>query len=123
MHKVILDTDFLLTSLSFGVDLISEIDRICDFPYEICIIDKTVDELKNKKLGKLALQIIKGFNIIETKKDKDVDELIFKLEKDNIIVATQDKELKKKLKREKIPVITIRQKKYLIIQNVLWSRS
>jgi|SRR3989344_1121313 len=119
MHKVILDTDFLLTSLSFGVDLISEIDRICDFPYEICIIDKTVDELKNKKLGKLALQIIKGFNIIETKKDKDVDELIFKLEKDNIIVATQDKELKKKLKREKIPVITIRQKKYLIIQNVL----
>ena len=115
MYKIILDTDFLLTSLKFKVDLISEIERILDFKYKIFVIDKTLDELKNKKLEKLALELIKRFNIIETKKDKIVDDLILELKDDNIIVATQDKELKKKLKREKIPIITIRQKKYLII--------
>ncbi|MBI2667687.1 hypothetical protein HYX17_02855 [Candidatus Woesearchaeota archaeon] len=119
MRKIILDTDFLLTSLKFKVDVISEIDRICDFKYNIFIIDKTLDELKDKKLGKLALEIIKRFETIKTKKDKIADELILELNDKNIIVATQDKEFKKKLKREKIPIITIRQKKYLILQNVL----
>jgi len=117
--KIILDTDFLLMSLKFRVDLISEINRVCDFNYKICIIDKTIDELKNKKFEKLALGLIKRFEIINTKKDKIVDDLILELKDDNIIVATQDKEFKKKLKREKIPIITIRQKKYLMIQNVL----
>lgn len=119
MYKIILDTDFLLSSLKFKIDLISEIDRICDFQYQIFIIDKTIDELKNKKLGKLALEIIKRFNVIEIKKDKPVDELILEQKKENIIVATQDKEFKKRLKREKIPIITIRQKKYFMIENVL----
>lgn len=119
MRKIILDTDFLLTSLRFKVDIITEINRICDFNYKIFIIDKTIDELKDKKFGKLAIEIIKRFEVIETKKDKIADELILELNDNEIIVATQDKEFKKKLKREKIPIITIRQKKYLILQNVL----
>jgi len=123
---IILDTNFLLIPAQFNVDIFSEIERICDFPYQLCIIDKTLSELdsiienqrqKYKNAAKLALKLLKSkaVKIIKTKKDKYVDDLIFNLaENTEIIVATQDKELKKRLKK---PIITLRQKKYLKIMN------
>jgi len=123
---IILDTNFLLIPAQFNVDIFSEIERICDFPYQLCIIDKTLSELdsiienqrqKYKNSAKLALKLLKSkaVKIIKTKKDKYVDDLIFNLaENTEIIVATQDKELKKRLKK---PIITLRQKKYLKIMN------
>lgn len=117
MIKVVLDTDFLLKSLEYKIRIFKELSRILDFQFTVSILDKTLDELKGKKFEKLALKFIKSNNIhiIETKKDKKVDDLL--LEIPNITVATQDKELKEKLKKGKISVITIRQKRYL--QNVL----
>ena len=114
--KIILDTDFILTALKYKIDIISQIKNL-NLNYKIYIIDQTLNELKNKPLEKLAKQFIKKINIIKTKRNKIVDDLI--LEQKNIIVATQDKALKEKLKKHKIPIITIRQKKYLILQNVL----
>lgn len=116
MVNIVLDTDFLLSSIEFKVDIFTELKRICNFPYQIAILDKTLEELENKKNSKLALSLIKSknLNIITTKRDKIVDDLL--LEQKNIIVATQDKELKEKLKKRKLPVITIRQKKYLIME-------
>ena len=123
---IILDTNFLLIPAQFNVDIFSEIERICDFPYQLCIIDKTLSELdsiienqrqKYKNSAKLALKLLKSkaVKIIKTKKDKYVDDLIFDLaENADIIIATQDKELKKRLKN---PIITLRQKKYLKIMN------
>ena len=42
--KIILDTNFLMIPSMFKVDIFSEIERICDFKYELCIVDKTLDE-------------------------------------------------------------------------------
>ncbi len=123
MKKVILDTNFLLIPSQFKVDIFSEIDRICDFGYSLNILDKTFDELKKiveKQKGKhrqaalLALKLIKAKKVkaIKTKKDEGVDDSLAALAKANdVIVATQDKLLKKRIKK---PVITLRQKKYLI---------
>lgn len=117
MYTIILDTSFILTALKFKIDIFSELNRICDFKYKISIIDKTIDELKGKKLGKLAVKLLKdkNVNIINTSEEGIVDSIIINLaEKDkDIIVATQDIELKKDLKENKI--ITIKQRKYLII--------
>ena len=112
-QKIILDTSFLLTTLSFKVDIFSELNRICDFEYEIYVLDKTLDELKGKKLGKIAEGIIKQKNIkiIKTNEGK-VDDLL--LEQEGII-ATQDIELKRLLKEKEKRIITIRQKRFLII--------
>lgn len=109
--KVILDTDFIINCLKYKIDVLAELSRIMDQPYEVCILDQTISELKGKPLEKLALAFIKSLKVIETKKDKPVDELVF--EQKDIIVATQDKELKEKLKKAKIPIIFIRQKSYL----------
>jgi len=95
-------------------------DRIIDEKYEIFVVDKTLEELeklikgnkeKDKKAAKLAKQLIKKnkVKIINTQ-GKNVDEIIIKIKDKDTIVATQDKELRKKLKGD---VIVLRQKKYL----------
>ena len=113
MHKkIIFDTNFLLTTAKFNIDIFSELKRICDFPYKLYILEKTIKELKGKKGAKLALDLIREkVKIIKTKKEEDVDTLLLNLK--NFIIATQDKALKKKLKEKKRKIITIRQKKYL----------
>jgi len=114
----------------FKVDIYSEINRIIDSKYQLCVLDKTINELKklvNKAKGKhstnanMALQLLKKkkVQIIKTKSDKYVDDLIIDLVDKNYIVCTQDIELRKRLKlknkKEKITIriIIMRQKKYL----------
>lgn len=127
MRKILLDTNFLLIPLQFKVDIFSEFERICNFNYKIYILDKTLEELnkiietqkgKNKDAGKFALKLVKlkKLNIIKTTKNIHTDTLIVETAKNEYIVATQDKLLKKRLKSEKIPIITLRQKKYLILR-------
>ncbi len=118
MYKIILDTSFILTALKFRIDIFSELERICDFPYELFIIDKTINELKDKQNSKLALDLInkKDIEVIKTKKDKNVDYLILDLVDKDYIVATQDIGLKNQLKDKGIKIITIRQKRHLLME-------
>ena len=115
--QVILDTDFLLNSLKFKIDIFSEFNRILDAKFTVSILDKTLDELKGKKLEKLALAFIKekDINIIKTDKLKKVDNLILDMTDKDTIVATQDKGLKRELRARNIKIITIRQKTHLMI--------
>jgi hypothetical protein len=125
MYKqIILDTNFLLAVYQFRIDIFSELERVCDFPFELCIIDKTIDELnhiierqkgKDKEAALFALNLInkKNISIIKTEKNTNVDDLILNLIKNkDCIVATQDKNLKRKLKGTQ--VLVIKQKKYLL---------
>ena len=126
MKRIILDTNFLLIPVQFKVDIFEEIRRISDFRYQLCIIDKSIDELKkitltgntkDKAAAKLALKLVelKKIKKIETKSHKQVDELILDSAKKDDFVATQDKELKQKLKKRHIPIVILRQRKFLEI--------
>ena len=128
MKKIIFDTNFLLVPIQFKVDVFSEVGRICDFNYQLCILDKSINELENiiksqkgksKRAAKIALQLIKAKNIkiISTKDiEGSADDSIVELaNKDEHIVATLDKELKKRLKQKGVSLISLRQKKYLAI--------
>lgn len=129
MRKIIIDTNFLLIPAQFKVDIFSEFERICNFPYELCIVDKTVDELKkliNSGRGrdyaaaKLGLKLLeeKKVKYLKTETLKNVDELIVGLaNKVDFAVATQDKALMVKLKKKSVPLINLRQKSYLIIDS------
>ena len=134
--NVLLDTNFLLIPAVFNVDIFSEFERILP-NYELFILDKCIKELegivgnqkgKHRSAAKIGLSLLKKYNvgIIKTEKhinrDKPlptihyVDDIILDLAvKNNYVVATQDKELKEKLKKQGVKIITLRQKKYLII--------
>jgi len=124
MKTVILDTNFLVDCLSWKVDFFSELTRVLSSQFTLVVIDKTVDELdtvikegkQTERIGaRLAKQLIaKGrVSIIQTDKKGHTDALILKHATKDTIVATQDQALKRKLKEKSIPVIVIRQKKYL----------
>lgn len=120
--KTILDTNFIMAVGQFKIDIFSALAN-----HQLYILDRTIEELnkiikeqtlKHKKAAKLALSLIKAkkVKIIKTKSDKKVDDLIVEIaEKNKYIVATQDKLLKQKLKQNKVKIITLRQKKYLIL--------
>ena len=129
MKKIILDTNILLLPSQQKIDIFDEIDRICLFPYTLHIVDGTLTELKNivenqkgrqQDAAKLALamlekkkiQILKGEN-------KHVDDDILAIAQPTThIVATLDSDLKKKLNSKHIPLIMMRQKKYLMLKDV-----
>lgn len=113
MKKIIIDTDFLLDCVKWKVDLFSEFEKTCDFQYELCVLDKTLEELEGKEGSKLAKEYAKKMITIKTAMDRPTDELILVMEP--CYVATQDKDLKEKLKKAGFSLITIRQKKYLMI--------
>lgn len=129
MTKVIIDTNMLLSLGEVGVDIFSEIARIMTSSYQLCIIDKTVDELDSlietgktdqKLAAKLAKKALKTYpvKIIKTDKKFHVDRLILEnLDKDTI-VATQDQELKRKLRARQVPHIIVRSKTHLELVKV-----
>jgi uncharacterized protein len=120
--RIIIDTNFLVSALQFHVDILSELQRVCDFNYELAVIDKTIDELENiaskgkgkdKRAAKLALDIIKAKGIKRIKaKASHVDDAI--VAEKGAAVATNDRELIARLKGRK--VIRLRAKRYLMIQ-------
>lgn len=122
--KVIIDTNFLLIPSQFKIDIFSEIERIMTLPYELFVLDKSIDELnkiikqqrgKDKTAAKLALQLIEGkVNIIKTEEGL-VDDLIVELADNNTFVCTQDKELKQRVKEKCGKLISMKQKQYLDI--------
>lgn len=126
MKKILIDTNFLLIPAQFKVDIFSEIERICSFNYKLFILDKTMEELKsiienqkgkNKAAAKLALKLIaiKKINTLKTEKNIHTDTEIIITAKKGFIVATQDQDLKRRLREKNISIITLRQKKYLIL--------
>ncbi|MFP4424476.1 MAG: PIN domain-containing protein [Candidatus Woesearchaeota archaeon] len=121
MKTVILDTNFLLIPGYFGVDIIDEIDKLLG-TYELAVVDKTFRELehvgqkgKEKKAVQLAYKIIENnkINIVETNDFRHVDAIILDMVTKDHVVATQDRAFRSKLKAKGIPVIILRQKRYL----------
>lgn len=120
--KIILDTNFAMIPADLGIDVFAEIDVICDFPYELFILEKSEKELEkiqerggeHGRAAKLALSLIESKNVktLQDESDEYVDDVLVRLS-DEYIVATQDSELKKRLKGKKI---FLRQKKYVVLE-------
>lgn len=128
MKKVILDTNFLLIPGEFKIDIFTEIRCLVDFSYKFFIIDKTIDELnkiiedekskvKDRENAKIALELIKLKEIGKIKSDKRyVDDAIVKKSDEDTVVATSDKELKRRLKKKGIKIIFLKKKQFLALE-------
>ena len=116
MKTVILDTDFIINAAKNHIDLETSIKPLFLSKIEIAYLDKTLEELEGKPLENIAKKTIEKFKKIETNQKKSVDDLILEFikERKDVIIATQDKKLKEKLKKAKIQTMTIRQQRYVI---------
>jgi len=120
--KIVLDTNFLIDLVRFKVDL-TEIESFVHEPYALATSGKVVAELKSLSKGnsktsayaKLALKLIDELHIQVIKsKQASADKEIIELAKESI-TATNDKELRKKLKSFGKKTIYLKSKKHLAI--------
>ncbi len=122
MKKIILDTNFLINCLRFKIDFLEEIQDLIQEPFQIFVLSTTLKELekinklkiKESKYAKLALKLVKEKNFLTIKTAfKNTDKAILELANKDSIVATNDKELRNRLRKKGIKTIYVRNKKYL----------
>ncbi|MEW6069171.1 MAG: PIN domain-containing protein [Candidatus Thermoplasmatota archaeon] len=119
MVKVLLDTNALLAVFQFKIDLEKELDRLLG-RYEILVPTSVVKELKGLKsrYALAALKLSERYNKVELK--GEVDNAILELaKKGNIVVVTNDRALRRKLRTNKIPVIFLRAKTHLELAGII----
>ena len=120
MERIILDTNFLVAPFQFSFDLFDEIDRL--YPYaELYTLEDALEEAKSIERGKykeLVPQMIEkqDIELMETKGEGMVDDLLVELS-DQFLVATNDTELKERIKSKGNPVLIIRSKDHLEVEN------
>ena len=128
MKMILLDTNFLIDLGRFGIS-IDEIDKVVNERYELAVLSSVVNELKSiagtqqeeSKFAKVALMILdlRKVKIIQNEKTADQAFLdIAQNEADvtNIVVGTNDVELRKRLEEKGIRCIYLRGKKKLEIK-------
>ena len=114
--KIVFDTNFLVSCLKFHIQFLEELEG-----EELFIIDKTNEELEklikggktqDKQRAKIILALLnkKKIKKIKSEKTETVDDALARLK--GYIIATQDKNLKKRIKGKKL---IIRAKKKLEI--------
>jgi len=125
--KVVLDSNFLITPIEYHIDIFDQIPRVLGRKTELIIPTAVYKELKrimktaNRKRASLALTLAKKCRIVETptEKGEDVDDVIIRLAQSwKTPVATNDRELRERLRAIGIPVISMRGKGRLELHGV-----
>jgi len=124
VEKIVLDTSFLVAAYELKVDVIEGIFNVCDFKYELFVLDGTINELERlinssslsrKQAAKYALKLIQSLNIKVLKAEQEhVDDALVALK--GYIVATEDAELKRRLRMIGVKILNIRQKKLVVLE-------
>ena len=124
MEKIVLDTSFLIASFELKVDIIEGIFNACDFKYELFVLDGTINELERlinisslskKQSARYALKLVQSNKINVLKAEMEhVDDALVAL--DGYIIATEDAELKRRLRKKEVQILSIRQKKFVILE-------
>jgi len=115
-RKILLDTNFLVAPFQLNVSIFEELEEM--YPYcQIYTLDDALQEAKSiesGKYGKLVEKLIdvQDIKVLETTGEGSVDDLLVDIS-DEFIVATNDKELKERLKDSGKEVVFIRSKSHL----------
>ena len=129
---VVPDTNFLLVPGQFGVDIISELSRVLDVRFKIAVPNVVLQELdviERKARGKdlmairMAKKLAERFEVIDIGEfgKRPIDDQIFDfaVKNEHVVVCTNDKGLKKRLRERGIPVVYLRSRKILELEGML----
>ena len=132
MILVLLDTNILIIQVKHPIDLNTHLQRLISLQYEMITIPPIINELgllidnaksiMQKKKFSFALDLAKKLKLVSysTTTDQTTDEAIIQFaQSSEIVVLTNDAELRKKLHNQKTPVIYIRQRKNLELDGVI----
>jgi hypothetical protein len=115
--------------IQFHIDIFRELDELLNQKVETVIPSPVYEEIqriacgksKLAKEAKLALKIAEKSEVLEVKLEpgESTDDLIARLAKEcGCLVATNDRELRRRLRSLMVPVIYLRQKSRLAIEGL-----
>lgn len=123
--KVILDTNFLLIPCSEGVDVYAELEKVVSCAFDFVVMRGSWGELdrlhffgssKERRQAKLAKVILGKKSVkIQDHHEAGVDDAIVLHARVGDIVATMDKELRRRLKLKGVDVAVLRQRSHVIL--------
>jgi len=123
MRKVLLDASFILTLASKPLNLMEELEEMLG-KVELLVLEDTMKELeaiskrpsiKKSKQARLALDFVMRLEHITYAQKGSVDDKILKCAMENkLIVATMDKELRKRLRSMGLSVITLKENRLMM---------
>ena len=127
MVKIILDSNFLLIPFQFRIDIFEELNDLLG-KAEPIVLSTTIEELKKmaeKSSAKKYIQFSAALNlterceILEVKREasENYDDVILRVAGElRIPVATNDAELRKRLRRMGLATIYLRQRARLVVE-------
>jgi uncharacterized protein len=128
---VLLDTNFLMVSIRFGVDVEAELNRIIESSLKIATTTAIVDELRwlktrvkpgEEKEIDFALAFAGRITILDEAlgPGEEVDDQLIRLaSRGGSIVATTDAELRRRLRSRFIPIVYLRQRRHLAVDGLI----
>ncbi|MFX0104308.1 MAG: PIN domain-containing protein [Candidatus Hodarchaeota archaeon] len=139
-NLIVIDSNFILLPFQFKIDFFNEIRLKIEGKLKFIIFQQVLNELESKrkrdpKATDFARFLDSGLSYLERNKDaynieilenckennETTDDFLIRMLKDlkkesqNVYLATNDSDLRKKVKKEGISIIFLRQKKYLSI--------
>ncbi|MEM2917231.1 MAG: hypothetical protein QXN63_02610 [Candidatus Bathyarchaeia archaeon] len=126
--KVILDSNFLFVPVQFQIDIFSELENLLSQKVDAILLSSTFEELKKlaeskspkmRRQASLALKFAEKCRLVEVNRNAEEsnDDVIVRVASLwKCPVATNDLQLKKRLRNINVAVIYLRQKSRLNIE-------
>ena len=128
---VVLDTNFILIPIRFGIDITAELGRVVEASFVLAVTPAVLEELKRLE-GKVkaaevkdvrfALNMASGLKVTDDvlSKGEDVDDQLLRLAVERgYIIATTDAGLRRRLRERGLPVVYMRQGRHLAIEGLI----
>jgi rRNA-processing protein FCF1 len=129
--KVVLDANFFFLSSQFNVDVFEELANLLNRRFEPVLLSSIQKELqglaestspKQRKQAQLALRLAEKCRVVVVEKGlkETYDDVIVRVAAEwKSPVATNDRELRKRLRKVGVPVIFLRQKRRLEMEGAV----
>jgi rRNA-processing protein FCF1 len=130
MVKVILDSNFLFVPFQFQVDIFEELGKVLG-KAEPVVLSTTLEELnslrgrrseKMRRQASAAIKLAERCRIVEVERgsDESFDDVVLRMAKKwKCLVATNDADLRRRLRESDMPVVFLRQKSHLEVDGNL----
>jgi len=123
IKTVVIDTSAIMMLFEFSIDLENELKRIL-VSYRIVVPISVINELKflaenskgrKKQIAKPAVKLAEGFELMDDNSDNADDAVLSVAKRQKGIVFSNDRELRRRAKKEKLKTICLRSKNHLMI--------
>ena len=129
--KVVLDANFFFVPSQFNLDIFEELSNLLNKHFEPILLSSTLQELEglaqssSPKIGKQALFALRfaekcRFVSVEKSLSESYDDVIVRVAAElRVLVGTNDRELRRRLRERGVTVIFLRQKRRLALEGAV----